>query len=284
MDTDLALRIIDQLADAGVRSVTWTGGGEPTLHPDFNRIVEYGADRLASGIYTHGGHLDPERAALLKAKFSWVYVSLDAANANDYARDKGVQVGRFQKAKDGIERLAQAEGPATVGVGFLVTETNWQNARKAAELVKGLGADYIQFRPTVHYKPNSPGEVAEDTSWLDEAMPFLVQIKAAFPEFVEVDMDRFHAYRNWDGHPYPQCFWAGIQTVITPNGKVWVCANKREHQGAELGDLSVESFAAVWGRRKIPAVDHDCRVMCRGHVPNVALKEMLAPRVHPEFV
>src|SRR5512139_1310988 len=43
MDTYLARRIIDQLAENGVRSVTWTGGGEPTLHPHFNEIIEYTA-------------------------------------------------------------------------------------------------------------------------------------------------------------------------------------------------------------------------------------------------
>lgn len=291
MDNELARSIISQLADAGVRSVTWTGGGEPTLHPNFNEIVQYTAKTsLAQGIYTHGGHLAPngplqsvDRAALLKRTFSWVYVSLDAANANDYATAKQVQVGRFQQAVNGIERLAKAEGDATVGVGYLVTSTNWEAAARAADLVRKMGADYIQFRPTIHYKPQSPGEVAEDTGWLEDAIPFLESVKTAHPDFVEVDLERFHAYRQWDGHPFPTCWWAGIQTVITPNGKVWVCANKREHPGAELGDLSTEDFADVWARRRVPAVDGDCRVMCRGYVPNVALDEMMRPRIHPEF-
>src|SRR4051812_12888459 len=39
MDTTLAKRMIDQFAEAGVLSVVWTGGGEPTLHRDFNEII-----------------------------------------------------------------------------------------------------------------------------------------------------------------------------------------------------------------------------------------------------
>jgi len=42
MDSRFALQLVDQLEAAGVRSITWTGGGEPTLHPDFDDIVEIG--------------------------------------------------------------------------------------------------------------------------------------------------------------------------------------------------------------------------------------------------
>src|SRR5512139_761362 len=41
MDDGLAFALIDQLKAAGVRSITWTGGGEPSLHPHFDAIVKY---------------------------------------------------------------------------------------------------------------------------------------------------------------------------------------------------------------------------------------------------
>src|SRR5512139_2684048 len=71
MDTTLALSIIDQLDDAGVKSITWTGGGEPTLHHEFNWIVEYASSRIDQGLYTNGAHINAERAALLKERMTW---------------------------------------------------------------------------------------------------------------------------------------------------------------------------------------------------------------------
>ena len=43
--TSTLLGILDDLPRLGVRAINWTGGGEPTLHPDFTRFVEY-AERL----------------------------------------------------------------------------------------------------------------------------------------------------------------------------------------------------------------------------------------------
>jgi len=282
IDIDMLERIIDELAAAGVASVTWTGGGEPTLHPDFDRAIVYASGKLEQGIYTHGGHIDGWRAELLKRRLRFVYVSLDAADAAAYKAHKGVD--RFAAACAGVRRLAAAPGDATIGVGYLVTRDNWQDADKAADLVRELGADYVQFRPTILYDQAEPDRVDEDTGWLDTAIPWLEAVAAARGGFVVADLERFRGYRDWAGHGYPTCWWSGLQTVITPNGKVWTCVNLREHPGAELGDLSVESFADIWARRPLKAVDGSCRVSCRGHVANLTLTEIMAPREHAAFV
>lgn len=282
MDTSLALDIVRQLAQAGVRSVTWTGGGEPTLHSDFSDIVEY-ADRfdLCQGVYTHGGHIDAELAETLKRTMTFVYVSLDAADRDSYKEAKGVD--RFDQACDGVRLLAAAHGDATIGVGFLVTKDNYQDVSAAGFLSERLGADYLQARPTIRFTHAHPGTPSENTAWMADAITTISKAKYYQPN-IDADISRFRQYQNWTGHGYSTCFWSTLQTCVTPNGKVWACVNKREHAAAEIGDLSVESFADVWCRHSAVEVTSDCRVMCRGHQANVALKDIMAHHPHPEFV
>ena len=279
MPLALVKSILRQLAAVGVRSVTWSGGGEPTLHPQFDEIIATHA--LEQGLYSHGGHIDEKRAALLKQACTWVYISLDECDPTSFKASKGVD--RFMDVLRGIARLVKAEGKATIGLGFLLHRDNYHRVDDMVTLGKSLGVDYIQFRPVVRYDQKRPGTLAEDTGWVTEAIrrlrPWTLE------EMVSVDIERFELYRSWMGHPYKTCHWTAVQTVITPNGKVWRCANKREHAGAEIGDLTQESFSDIWQRASQScAVDGDCRIMCRGHLSNLTLDAVLTQPAHENFI
>ena len=281
MSLELAQNIVKQLKIWQARSITWTGGGEPTLHPNFDQIIGFTHGyNMPQGIYTHGGHVDENRAALMKSAMTFVYVSLDAADRESYKKHKGVD--RFEAACQGIRNLVAAKGEATVGVGFLLTSDNWTDADSMAELAADLGADYAQFRPTILYEMDTPDVPSEDTSWLLEAEDTLQLL--AERENVSIDLPRFKQYRTWKGHGYDTCWWSMLQTCITPNGKVWTCVNKREHAAAEIGDLSKETFIEIWQRHTVAKVTGDCRVMCRGHLPNQTLDTLMTEPEHAEFI
>jgi radical SAM protein with 4Fe4S-binding SPASM domain len=90
--------------------------------------------------------------------------------------------------------------------------------------------------------------------------------------------------RHWQGHGYITCYSAGLQTCITPDGSVWTCVNKREHAAAKLGNLRDESFGQIWQRGGPKLVNDQCRVLCRGHVPNLALQELMREIPHGKFI
>jgi GTP 3',8-cyclase len=281
MDTHLAYHIIADLAQAGVKSITWTGGGEPTLHPEFDSIVEFAAKYgIEQGLYTHGGHITTDRASLLKRLCTWVYVSLDEVDATSYQKHKGAN--RFAAARAGVLALVDAKGPATIGVGFLIHEGNWQKVAQMVDLAHWMGVDYVQLRPTIEYTQQSPSLAPTEPLWMDDAIDAL-RVYERNP-FVSVDIPRFEAYRDWEGHGYSTCNWSAMQTVITPNGKVWTCVNKRERADALLGDLNSNSFAQVWSNVRPCAVTDTCRVMCRGHVANITLDAILRKPEHENFI
>jgi MoaA/NifB/PqqE/SkfB family radical SAM enzyme len=283
MDTDLAKSIVRQMAQAGVKSIVWTGGGEPTLHPDFDEVISYAASQyymLQQGIYTNGAHIDDARAALLKSKLAWINVSLDAVSAQDYRLTKVANL--FDKVCGNIERLAKADGDAVIGVSFLITESNAWQIDKMVDFGLGLGANYVYLRPTILYDQDRPSARIGDLRWINKALDDLEGWNG-YP-FVIVDPNRFKMYRDWDGHGYDTCWWSGVQTVVTPNGKMWTCVNKREHPAALVGDLSQDDFMTIWNSTELAQVDESCRVMCRGHLGNLTLDKVMNKPQHAEFV
>jgi MoaA/NifB/PqqE/SkfB family radical SAM enzyme len=270
------------MAACGVRAIVWSGGGEPTLHPAFSTIVQT-ASRfgLEQGVYTLGGHVTEAMAATVGPLLSWVVVSLDAPDAATYAAEKHVPASRFDEACEGVRRLTRS--CPVVGVSFLVHEGNYTRVQEMLALSRSLGATYATFRPTVQTSPDQPGVVTADRWWIQ---PALHQLRTLARESdVEVDPQRFETYRQWTGHGYQTCHGISLLTMVTPDGRLWVCPNKRGVPSAALGDLREESFAAIWARHPghVP-VDRDCRALCRLHLVNQTLSTVFQPRAHEAFV
>lgn len=277
MDFSLAIDVMRQLFVGGVQSITWTGGGEPTLHPQFDAIIN--ACPLPQGVYTHGGHITPERAQLMKRAMEWIYISLDECTPEAYIKSKGVN--RFNQVLDGIDRLVEADGEAVIGLGFMIHKDNYNQMPDMVALGRRLGVGYVQFRPTIAYSHDNPNAADEYTAWVKNATSYLEAYRNV--PFVHADIDRFRMYANWE-RPYNTCYWTQLQSVITPNGKVWTCVNKREYAGECLGDLSIESWADVWARATACQVNDTCRIMCRGHLPNITINQMVTEPAHSAFI
>ncbi len=102
---------------------------------------------------------------------------------------------------------------------------------------------------------------------------------------VEIDPQRFAEYRDWAGRSYDVCHGVKLNATVTPDGRVWVCPQRRGCQGSSIGDLRVESFLALWDRHVGEWTDFSgCRVMCRLHTMNETLSDVYQKHQHQEFL
>lgn len=282
---DLALvqRGLAEMADAGVRGVIWSGGGEPTLHPQWAEVVTAAHQLgLEQGMYTLGGHFTAESAAHLAKHLAWVVVSLDAPDAGTYATEKGVAAARFDAACQGVRWLSAAHS-AVVGASFLLHEGNWHRARAMLQLARTLGATYTTFRPAIMTSPDRPSVCLDDREWITFAAPMLEALAAESD--VELDVPRFLEYRDWKGRAYTTCYGIRLNATVTPDGRVWVCPQRRGLPDSCVGDLRLESFRAVWDRHIGQWTEFGgCRVMCRLHLLNELLAPVFETRPHEAFV
>lgn len=280
-DYALVRRVLGEVSQAGVQGVVWTGGGEPTTHPQWRDIVTYAATRgLQQGMYTAGGLLTRDDARLLAEHATWVVVSLDAHDPESYAREKRVSGGLFLAALNGIRWIAEAGG--TVGASFLLHGGNWREAPQMLAVAREAGATYTTFRPTIQTSPADPATCTEDRGWITDAVPML-QALAHEPD-VETSPERFLHYQHW-ARGYDVCHGIKLNATITPDGRVWVCPNRREMKGSCIGDLREQSFAEVWAKHPGHWTDFaQCRVMCRLHAVNQSLAPVFTKRQHEAFI
>lgn len=287
-DTALVTRTLTEVARmdhglCGVQGVVWTGGGEPTTHPDWPEIMKHAAEEgLEQGVYTLGGLLTPLSASLMAGYATWVVVSLDAVDAETYALEKRVPESRYRAALDGIRALVGHK--AVIGVSFLLHEHNWRFAERMVDLGRSLGANYTTLRPVIRTSPTNPAKLTDERWWIESSKPLLTRL-SQMPD-VECNPDRFRDLLNWKDHGYTTCYGIRLNTTITPDGRMWVCPNRREYAGAScLGDLRTESFTSIWARHPGRWTDfRECRAMCRLHYANQTLDAIHRPRSHTAFI
>ena len=144
LDFGLFRIAIDDGIPLGLGSVKLTGG-EPLLHPDFKKIVDYIAEKeLNLTIETNGTLLTDDLALYLKTNGSLrhISISLDGATASTHDRFRGVK-GSFEKAINGIRALsAVGYHPQII---MSLHQGNFHEIEALIHIAEELGAGSVKF-------------------------------------------------------------------------------------------------------------------------------------------
>ena len=144
LDLDLLKGAVEDGIPLGLSNAKLTGG-EPLLHPDFVKIVDYLTEKNISIIIeTNGTLLTKELAFYLKEHSStwFVSVSIDGANVETHDRFRGVK-GAFDKACNAVSYLAQAGfNPQVI---MSIHKGNIDEIEDLVTLAESLGAGSVKF-------------------------------------------------------------------------------------------------------------------------------------------
>lgn len=91
-----AFTILDKLAKAGVKKVTFAGG-EPMLHPDLSTMISYSKNvlNMTTSLITNGSLLDINFLTHMKSSLDWIGLSIDSF---DFEVNK--KIGRVEKGQN----------------------------------------------------------------------------------------------------------------------------------------------------------------------------------------
>lgn len=106
MTFDTIKMILDQATEHGLCAFNFGGLGEPTLHPDLFRIIQYAKEKgvVDVNMHTNGTRLDHDfNKQLLDSGLDRLIISLDSADKEKYEK---IRVGaKFEKVCAGVEDL-----------------------------------------------------------------------------------------------------------------------------------------------------------------------------------
>jgi heme b synthase len=138
LDTESALRLLDQIAEVGNPIVILTGG-EPLLRSDIFEVARYGTDKGLRMVMAPNGTLITEDTArkMAESGIKRISISLDAADKETHDAFRGVE-GAFEGALRGI-RYAKNAG-IEFQINTTISKRNFNQIPKIQELAESLGA------------------------------------------------------------------------------------------------------------------------------------------------
>lgn len=232
--TSKAFEILEDCATLGVQSVEFTGGGEPTVHPDHLEIFDRAnAHGLKLALVTNGCLLRDRWEQILK-RFSWIRVSLDAGTPETYAAVRRTTPVNFGRALANIARLSALGGPK-IGVSFIVMKENAHECGEAARLAKLAGAESIRFAAFFSTDRNYYAD------WDPEA-----EIPTSTDDFRIINMVE-QRRRDLVSRPdYDRCGYQHFNVYIGGDQNIYRCCDTAYNDRGNLGSIKNRRFKDWW--------------------------------------
>ena len=260
---DYMLRLVDFLAEWGVRGLCISGGGEPTLHPDLPRLIRYAKDKMQVAVVTNATTFIDELSYC-----RWVALSVDCATRETYKIVKGKD--RFNHVISNIGNMTTLRKELNSKVDFcfkfVILPENQHEIYAACKLAKNLGVQDFHVRPCDFERNDINGA---KKLYLDNAA-----IEEQFDRCHEEETGDFHVYTvthkfDPDFHvkyDYKHCLAAPLVFPILTDGNGYLCVEHKMDSKYRLGSAydKPEKILEWWGsnahREMIKAVvpERDC--------------------------
>lgn len=286
MPTEAAIGLIDDLADIGVKAVTFSGGGEPLLHKDIASIMSRTIDnKIALSIITNGQLLNNDRADIL-GHAKWVRVSMDYTSAQQMVNSRNVPERFFTGVLKNLEIFSKnKQKSCDIGINFIITRDNYEGIVPFAKQLKDCGVENVRFSPVYvtnfkqYHEPIASRvieQLAECQSFCDENF----SINTTY----DLDSPSKSAVR-----PFNRCLYAQTTCVVGADLNIYACHNTAYSKHGLIASIKDRKFSDAWFSEEVKEW-HDkfrpcnvCHHECANH-NKVALYEKLATDSYDAFV
>lgn len=262
MSYDDFVKYAERLLGLGVKGFILTGGGEPTINPDFDRIAKWLEDHgISYGINTNFNKLKFFKPNYLK-------VSFDAWSDESYKTKRGVEKYEVVRANLIAYRTWQRRESPNTSLGIQVLVQTMDDVNLFYEANKDLDVDYIVFRPVeskqaIYYKDHSADE-------------FIARLEELAKNDPRITIN--YKWYKLDAH-VAECYANANQIALTQTGDVIYCCHKPYDVVGHVMD------ADIMEKKRNHKTDMSmCDVPCRLTGANLFMEKILGGCKDSDFI
>lgn len=297
LETGRTLKLMDELAESGLRSILFAGEGEPLLHPELTEMIRHAkANSIDVGLFTNGQLLTSEKTEQLLPFLTFIRFSFNGGTAESYANVHRVKQEVFNTTVDAIKYAADFKKKnnleIAIGSQFVVIPENIDSLVDATTTLRDAGVDYLAIKPFVHQNQKQGYHIEKplDASLLNK---YLLTAESHTNESFKV-MVRKNAFEEYGIRNYSHCFGTSFISVLNSAGDMATCLPYWDNSDFVFGNIYEQSFQEIWhGERrseikKMLETQLDikkCPPNCRPNAINDFLYELKFPSTeHINFI
>ncbi|MCW3134450.1 MAG: radical SAM protein [Methanophagales archaeon] len=271
--------LLNDLKEMGVKSITFTGGGEPLTSPHICEAMLFCKENeIDCGLVTNGGLLDKEIDEVVAKTCKFIRVSLDATNEKDHSFFHGTTTNDFDRILENLFNIRVLNKHITIGVAFLVYDKNYIGLSDLAARLDEIGVDYLQVRPVIQ-------GISFENAF--STMQILKRIKTKEMKVIPV-MHRFHEIMN-DDKRFSRCLATPLIGVVGADGNVYLCCQFRGDSTKVIGNIHEKRFKDIWfsdeHRKMIDSIDVSKCPVCRYIPYNIIIEQaVMKDGLHKNFL
>lgn len=241
------IEIIDDIVNMGVKSVTFSGGGEPFCYPYLlDAVKKLAQTPVKFAALTNGSKLQGEIAELFSNYATWLRISIDGWDDDSYSQYRGVAKGEFTKVMDNMENFKRLKGRCFLGVSIIIDQRNAVHIYDFVQRLKGIRVDSVKICPCIISNDGTENNLYHK--------PIFEQVKEqilrACSEFSEEGFEIFDSYHEQLGtfeKNYTWCPYLQILPVIGADLNIYPCQDRAYNlEEGLIGSIKNQRFKDFW--------------------------------------
>ncbi len=284
------MEIIDDLGDMGVKAVTFSGGGEPTIYPHLEESINrLGQKEIKVASLTNGSGLKGAVAETFARYGTWVRISFDGWDSESYAKFRNVKLGEFDKVIRNMRDFAGLKSACVLGTSYIVGQKNYEHVFDFVSLMKDTGVNHVKITGLVVSNNGLENKQYHD-GIREEVREQIDRAKLLEDDTLKI-VNHYHEMSERFGKEYTTCPSQQFLIVIGANNKVYSCQDKAYTNEGLLGSIENKRFKEFWfseeNYNRIMSINPsvDCTHHCSAHQKNLLSHEYLAvDENHVEFI